>query len=489
MKSGFGVKMRIAIALAMVLAMVGVASVGAQGGLTYTSSIQVVNLESTTATIDIYYYNPDGSQAGTLTGETIAGNSSKSYFPLLGVDPGFKGSVVISSDKEIAAITNMVTTDYTFNASTAGFSSGATTFNLPLVMCNNGGFNTFFSVQNTSPDTAAHITINYIPGSAGAAGVSETATIQPGAAASFDQAVGSPTKDCDDLKGGSTKFVGSAVISSDQPVVATLMQLNTTSFRVLMGYNGFVTGSPTVKLPLLMSNNSGFYTSVNVQNVGGGTTDVTIDYSANTAGAFDPANEVFSLGPGQGKAIIQNGAPPANGSTVNTWTGQKYVGAATVTNSNAQNLVVIVNEVSPGGSGRGPYGSSYEGFNPSTATANITAPLIMSNNGGFYTSIQVQNTGGSTCASVTIDYGINVGTGGVFNPANENFSINAGMTKVVIQDGAPPGNGSTVNNWVGVGKYVGSAEISAPGCTIVAIINEFANASGDRLMSYDGFNH
>ncbi len=489
MKSGFGVKMRVAIALAMVLAMVGAASVGAQGGLTYTSSIQVVNLESTLATIDFYYYNPDGSQAGTLPGETLAGNASKTYFPLLGVDPGFKGSVVISSDKEIAAITNLVTTDYSFNASTTGFSSGATSFFLPLIMCNNSGFNTFFSVQNTSPDTAAHITINYIPGSAGASGVSETATIQPGAAASFDQAVGSPTKDCADLQGGSGKFIGSATITSDQPVVATVMQLNTTSFRILMGFNGFASGSPSISLPLIMANNSGFYTSMQIQNIGGATTNVTVDYSANTAGVFDPANETFSLDPGEAKTIIQNGAPPANGSA-NTWLGAgRYIGGATITNSAAQNLVAMVNQASSGGGGLGPFGSSYEGFNPASATTNVSAPLIMANNNGYYTSIQVQNVGGSTCATVTIDYGPNVAAGGTFSPANEVFSLASGSSKTVIQNSNPPSNGSLVNDWRGVGRYIGSAEISAPGCSILAIVNEFANASGDRLMTYDGFNH
>lgn len=489
MKSGFGVKMRVAIALAMVLAMVGIANVGAQGGLTYTSSIQVVNLESTTATIDLYYYNPDGTQAGTLPGETVNGNSSKTYYPLLGVDPGFKGSVVISSDKQIAAITNLVTTDYAFNASMTGFSAGAPDFNLPLIMCNNSGFNTFFSVQNTSPDTDAHITINYIPGSFGASGVSETATIAPGAAASFDQTAGSTTKNCDDLKGTDTRFIGSATISSDQPVVATVMQLNTTSFRILMGYNGFASGSSSISMPLIMANNNSFYTSMQIQNIGGSATNVTVDYSANTGGAFDPANETFSLAPGEAKTIIQNGAPPANGSANNWSTAGRYIGGASVTNSADQPLVAMVNQASPGTGSTGPFGSSYEGFDPTLATANVSAPLIMGNNSGYYTSIQTQNVGGSTCATVTIDYGANVATGGTFNPANEVFSLAAGASKTIIQNGAPPANGSTVNNWTGVGRYIGSAEVSAPGCSILAIVNEFANASGDRLMTYDGFNH
>jgi hypothetical protein len=477
-------QIRIALVLALVIAMISVGGAKAVAGLTFTTGIQIVNLESTTATITLNYYDSaTGNLVATVPAagdpaQTIAGNSSKTYYPLIGVSAGFNGSMVISSDKQIAAISNLITPDYLYGAATTSFNAGSQTFNLPLVMCNNNGFNTFFNVQNAGSNDA-HITINYTPGSDGVSG-SEPATIKPGAAKTFDQSVGSSTVNCSTLAGPSGKFIGSATISSDVNIVASVMQLNTTtSFRVMMGYNGIASGSTIINAPLIMANNNGFYTGIQIQNTGADPTTVTISYSPNTAGSFTPTNDTCSLAANESCTRIQNSGQ---------WTG-KYIGAATITNSAGQPLVAIVNQVSEGGGGVGPFGSSYEGFAPTSATSSVIAPLIMSNNSGFYTGIQVQNVGGSSCASVTITYGPNTALGGSFNPADEVFSLDAGASKTIIQNANFPNNGSTVNNWTGVGKYIGSADISAPGCSIVAIINEVAMNAGDNFYTYDGFNH
>ena len=59
-------------------------------------------------------------------------------------------------------------------------------------------------------------------------------------------------------------------------------------------------------------------------------------------------------------------------------------------------------------------GNAYEGFSPSGTTATALAPLIMANNSGFYTGIQVQNVGTGPC-DVTIAYS----PGASFTPAND----------------------------------------------------------------------
>ncbi|HUF37324.1 MAG TPA: hypothetical protein VMN57_02265 [Anaerolineales bacterium] len=465
-------KKLILLVAALVLALLVPAAVMAQspGGLAYTSGVQVVNLDSTTASIGLTYYNQDGSVATTFP-DTIAGNGSKTYFPIQ-ADVGFNGSLVISSNKPITAIANTVTTDFKYGAATTSFSAGATTVNLPLIMCNNSGFNTWFNVQNTHPTENANITINYAPGVSGVGG-SENASIPPGAAKTFNQATGSSTKNCSTL--GPT-FIGSASVTSNHPVVATVMQLNTTSFATLLGYNGFISaGSTSVVVPLVMAQNSGFFSGIQIQNVDGSSTDVTIVYAPNqVANGFQPANETCNgLGAGDSCTLIQAGGQ---------WT-QTYIGSATITGS--QNLVATVNQISLGNPNAGPYGTSYEGFNPATATSNIATPLIMSNNSGYFTGIQVMNVGGGACASVTIDYGPN--SGGPFNPVNEVFSLGAGESHSVLQTGSPPGNGGA-NTW-GANKYIGSAQISAPGCSIVATVNELAIKKGDNFFTYIGYNH
>lgn len=443
---------------------------GGPGGLSYTSGVQVVNLDSGTATVGLTYFDQSGNIVTTFN-DTIAGNSSVTYFPIH-APVGFNGSLVVSSDKPITAIANTVSTDFKYGAATNSFSAGSTSISLPLIMCNNSGFNTWFNVQNTGSSTA-NITINYTAGSNGVNG-SESTTIEPGASKTFDQAAGSGTKNCSTL--GNPKFIGSATVTSDQPVVASVMELNTTTSPTLLGYNSFSGGSTTVVAPLIMANNSGFFTSLNIQNAGGSTTTVTVDYTPNqVANGFEPANSTCSnLAPGASCNVLQTGGQ---------WT-QQYIGAATVTAS--EDLVVIVNSVRLSGGATGPFGASYEGFDPATATSDATAALIMSNNSGYFTSVQVMNVGGGACPSVTIDYSPNLA--GAFQPQDEVFSLAAGANKSILQTGSVPGNGSTVNNW-GTNKYIGSAEVSAPGCQIVTVMVELGLKKGDNEFIYNGLNH
>jgi hypothetical protein len=151
-------------------------------------------------------------------------------------------------------------------------------------------------------------------------------------------------------------------------------------------------------------------------------------------------------------------------------------------------LVAIVNQVSPGsGTSWGPFGTSYEGFNPATASDKISMPLIMANNNGFYTSVQILNASGSSCPTVSVNYTSNVVTGGN-NPVNESFSLAGNTSKTIFQNSVPPANGSA-NNWNTVGRYIGGAEVSAPGCSVIAIVNQVRFTSGDNFLTYIGFNH
>jgi hypothetical protein len=458
------------IAVVLLVPTLAMAQTASPGGLAYTSGVQVVNLDAATATIGLTYYNQDGTTA-TAVGDTIAGNSSKTYFPIH-APVGFNGSLVVSSDKPITAIANTVTTDFKYGAATTSFSAGSTAVNLPLIMCNNSGFNTWFNIQNAGTSTAS-VTITYVPGTNGT-GDSESTSIAPGAAKTFNQAPGSSTVNCDDI--GDPKFIGSATVTSNQPVVATVMQLNTSSFATLLGYNGFTgTGSTTVVAPLVMAQNSGFFSGIQIQNVGNSSTTVTVDYAPNQVpNGFEPANDTCSgVASGGSCTLLQSGGQ---------WTMQ-YIGSATITAS--EELVATINQISLGNPNSGPYGTSYEGFDPSAATDSISTPLIMSNNSGYFTGIQVMNVGGGACASVVIDYGPN--SGGAFNPVNESFALASGESHSVLQTGSPPANGGS-NTW-GTNKYIGSAQISAPGCTIVATVNELAIKKGDNFFTYIGFNH
>lgn len=480
------VRLAVLAALLLSVATVGLASAqgevaGIDAAVTYSSGFQVQNLEAADAQVQLEFYKQDGTLAISPAPQyTIPANGSKTFFPIDGLTAGFNGSLVILSDKEVRAVSNLLGSGPgNYFAATNGFQAGSTTVSLPLIMCNNSGFNTFFNVQNAG-DAQATVNITYVPGSNGTGGVTESATIEKGAAKTFDQTEGSTTKNCVQLKDGSGKFIGSATLTSNQPIVASVMQLNTGGFKVLMGYGGFTGGSPTVALPLVMANNSGYYTGIQVQNAGSQATDVTIAYSTNTAGANTPQAETFNLAAGASKTILQAGTAAQSGSKNDWTTFGRYIGGATITNTAGQNLVAIVNQVRPSPA----LGSAYEGFNPATATSKISAALIMSNNSSYYTGIQVQNVSAGN-VQVTVTYGPN--TAGSFAPAAETFALAAGASKTIIQSGNSPANGSQ-QNWTQ--KYVGSATITATGGNIVAIVNQVSTTvAGDQFATSDAFNY
>lgn len=420
--------------------------------ITWTSGFQVQNLSSAAAAdIFIYYYNQDGSEAIAPVWDTIPAMSSKSYYPIHAAD-GFNGSVVVESTEPVVAIANTLGNNPQYMASTESFAAGSTAVNLPLIMRGNAGYYTWFNVQNAGTSNAT-VTVEYIAGSAGSNYTAPAVVIAPGAAHTFSQ---------HDLADIGTTFVGSARITSDVPVVATVMQVGET-YKNMMGYNGFTAGSTAVSLPVVMSNNNGFYTGFQVQNVGGADAHVTVTFGSPILGTLNPVPEMATIPAGGSASFFQNSGQFAT---------EKYVGSATITSD--QPVVAIVNQVLMGAV---VLGTAYNGFDPAGATNQVSAPLIMANNSGFYTGIQVMNVGGAA-VEVTVDYGANLA--GTFDPANEVVTIQPGDSYNSIQnDGVWTGN-----------KYVGSLSVSAAaGSQIVMIVNEFLASSYDTFMTYNGFNY
>ena len=269
--------------LALILLLVLVSSVVVSGqGITYDTGFQVQNLGTAQANITVTYYNQDGSVAASVA-DTIAAGGSKTYYPLTAVPDGFNGSVVITSDQPVAAIANELGNAGAYGASYAGFSAGATEVNLPLIMRANGGFDTWFNVQNAGT-ADANVTVAYTPGAHGSP-YTEMATIKPGAAHTFDQA---------GLTALGTRFVGSAKVTSNQPVVATCNQVGPTT---LLAFDGFTAGSLYPAFPLVIFNSAGFVTGIQLMNIGTACTDVTISYFPSLAGTpFTETRRVCPVG-------------------------------------------------------------------------------------------------------------------------------------------------------------------------------------------------
>lgn len=425
------------ISLVLLLALVGPVAVSGQG-ITYDCGFQVQNLGTSQATITVTYYNKDGSIAASKTYDVAVGGS-KLFYPLSDVSDGFDGSVVISSNQPVAAIVNELGNSGAYGASYAGFSDGATTMNLPLIMRNNGGFNTWFNVQNAGT-ADANVTVTYTAGSHGY-DASQTATIKPGAAHTFDQATFATLGD---------KFVGSAKVTSNRPIVATCNQVGPTT---LLAYDGFADGSLYPSMPLVNCNNAGYITGVQIMNIGTAATNVTVSYTASLAGTDTTETINIAAGGSETFALFKF--------------TDKFVGSAAVTgNSASQKLVVVVNQLNSGAN----KGAAYGGFDPAMATDKVSAPLAMAHNGGYYTAVTVQNVGTSS-TTATITYSDSTAT--------ESKTLVAGESWPIDQN---THFGST---------YVGSATVTASaGGKIIAMVNELNNAAtGDAFLVYEAFNY
>jgi len=450
--------------LALVLALMLILSmtVSAQN-ITYNTGFMIQNLSDQEATVSVTFYDKSGNVVGNAQHTyTIAAHGSQSVYPLPDDIPsGFDGSVVISSSQPVAAVVNELGNGSQFQASYVGFAAGANTIYLPRIDRANGGNTTWFNVQNAG-SADAQVTVTYQPGVAGNA-TTETATIKPGAAKTFDQASNAAL---------GNRFAGAAkvVCTNGQPVVATC---NVVSASYLMAYDGFVAGSTELSMPLINYQPAkGLVTGIKIMNIGSQETTVTVHYvpSAGISGnATSPVDETHAIAAGQSV----NFAYPffSTGGTYTT----KFVGSGSVSasgNSASQLLVAVVNQTDLTTN----KGTAYDAFNPTSGTASVSFPTVMAKNGIMYTGLNVQNVG-TSAATVTIAFTPLPGKG-YANPPAVQKELQPGETYSLIQGDSF----STV-------KWVGSAVASVSGGKIIGVCNETGSSATDTMMTYEGINY
>lgn len=410
-------------------------------GVTYTSGFNLQNLGTTTANIVVDFYNQDGTVAYSLP-DTIPAQQMKIYFPLSGVPANFNGSAVVSSDQQVAAITNVLGNNGQRGDSYAGAAAGGTTISLPLVMKGNYNNDTWFNVQNTGGSDAT-VTVAYAPGTC-----TETKTVKAGAAATFDQSANACL---------GTKFLGAAKVTSTQPVAVVVMEVGTYN---LLSYAGFTSAAQKPVMPLIMSNNYGNFTGASIMNTGSSDTTVDVSYTPAAGQPGTACTESHLVPAGQSLTF---GYP-----TMPAGCGPKFVGSGVVTGNSAnQPLAVIVNQLNNNGNA-----SAYNAFDPAKATAHVSLPLVMDRNYGLYTGISIVNMG-TQATNVTCTF------------SNTSYQIQGAL--------AVGGSITEVQlNKIAAG-YTGGGTCTATGGDqkISAIVNQVKSApvNNDVLFTYPGFNY
>jgi len=448
------VRFTILIVLAVLAAVPLTAS--AQGPITYTTGFQVANLDmAQDATVVIEYYDQDG-RLNTTFNDVIPKGENRTYYPIHPAE-GFNGSVVVSSDRQIAAIVNILGDGGDFGgASYSGFTRGANTSYIPLVLRNYYGIYTWFNVQNTS-STAAEVTVTYAGSPTPTC--TESATIPPWAAHTFRQ------KDSSCLRDG---FIGAATVTANQEIAVTVVEYDSKS---LLSYDGFTTlGSVDPTMPLVSHGYYNSRTGIQIQNTGSQNTDVTVTYTPSRGFPGQQCSETKTIPAGQSVnfgdiALFERPDQPCGPMSGPAGT-VGFVGSARVTrNSNNQTLVAIVNSVNRGK----PDAAAYSGFDTAQATAHLNMPLIMDRNYGIFTGISIAN----------------VGT----QPTTVRCTFSG--TTYTVEQLVQPGEGLTDVQLNKIrDRYVGTANCTATGgdAKIVGVVSQLGGR-GDKLLIYEAINY
>ncbi len=374
--------------LVLIVLVLGVSGVTPQPAaaqkFTYTSGIQLMNVSTSPGTVSFTYYNTStGLQEGSVATDTIAAGESKNYYPH--PNPGFSGSLVISSDVEMAAVSNIQTPDGSARASYIGVNAGSNSVYLPTLMTKNGQNDTWISIQNTGGSDAT-VSIDY---SDCTSGEPTGIVIKSGASKQINNA----TETCHSSK------IFSGVITSNQPVAAVVLQEKP---GVMYAYTGLTnTGSTNPVMPTVTFNNSNNQTGIQIQNTGGSSTNVTITYVPALVGGFGSScTETQTVAAGAsvtfGWPAFVSPAPAGYTGSSTCVRGTKFLGSAKVTaNSANMTLNSVVNQAKYGTSRAG----AYTAFAQTAGTPKVVFPLIFDRRGNsakLITAFNLINLGPST---------------------------------------------------------------------------------------------
>ena len=313
--------------------------------------------------------------------------------------------------------------------------------NFPLIMKDANGWNTSFTVQNTTQGPAS-LTVDFYDED-GRLVHSFSGTLP---------AFGSVTYEPTRLPGLRSGFVGAAVVRSDAALSGVVNEDRVGRDRLT--YEGFTSGADAVWAPLLMRHYNGWNTGIQIQNLGTAPTAARVTYT--TRAASEPvAITTVAIPPFASRTLYQ----PADDRIPSDW-----VGSAMIESLGDQPLAAIVNQVN----GAGP-GMSYVGV--TRPSSPIFAPLLFKNANGWNTGLQVQNAS-SQAANLEASFASNRGNGG---PWVENMGAGPGASATFYQ----PANSQLPEGFVGAGVVSSNARQALGG-----VVNEVRSGS-TMATAYD----
>lgn len=455
--------------VALMLVLVAVPVVGAQGGGNWDSSFTVINLGTGDATVTVTFYDEAGNPVtpsdlggGTTNPFVVAAGASKEIlvFQVVGLSSG-RYSVVLSADQPVAAIANLTNTISgtapSFNGSYSGFEDvGQMDVFMPAINQGYYGWNSHASVQNL---TGAALDVTFDIYTEGTNSVCYTDTQNVAAYASWHIDVSALTlTGCDANADG---FNGAGQFSA-LGAIGAIDNQTADAYGMTVTYRGFTGGAETIYVPALYYLYYGWFSSINVQNVGAAATDITITYSDSaapvTCAAVAPGAGCFALN------LIESGH------------SEKF--SAVITGAAGSSLVAVAQAGTTVESGLNQ-AFAYEAF--LAGGTGYGLPLTMDMYYGWFTSFTMQNLG---AADVLVDYSYAPDASVSFAGAACQATVPANGNLEIVQ---------TTDTCVDLpAGYHGGVTLAVNGAgEIIAIVSQnnvdmMSAAPGDWSMSYDG---
>jgi hypothetical protein len=483
MKKAIGIA-AVVLFMSLIVTAVVLASGGPPGGGFYSGQT-LQNIGTTTANVVVTAYD-SASSAQYSRNYTIPVGSSITFFAgdITGVPTGFQGSAVVSSDQPLKAIVNV-----TNKLGSAGGVSGGTaaaqyrgvdssntgtTLSFPLAKQNFGNKTSAFYIQNagsasavftatflmgTSPTDAAPVTYNFT-----------SALLAPGQMAVIVAADATVP----------TSKIGSLTVNSAQPLAGTVLEYVTAESPalILQGTTGFTPNDydSHILFPVVKKQLGGRSTGLQVQNVTGGSVDVTMVYfGASGACAGNVYTETArTLATKASTTYLDSAILPS---------GCLASASATATG----NIAGLVNEAFipfPSPNSALQRATTYAAFPASSATTKVVAPVFKQDLGGKRTGLSIQNVG-TSAATATVVFQV-----GTTTYTYNNLSIPVGGSALLLNMADTAGY--PLANWTG-GTALPNGKLAAVTVTadqpIIAIANEapLAGTVQDNI-NYEAFN-
>ncbi len=183
---------------------------------------------------------------------------------------------------------------------------------------------------------------------------------------------------------------GTAVMSSDQPLASTLVQLpQSTTVKIYPMSNGFSQGTPRSMIATVLKNTFGVNTKFSVQNAGTTPTTATINFYNTSAVLVHTVNQEIQPGAG---LHVDAGTLAALGSSFNGSVAIETTGGTGSIVSSAMELDY--------GSGVGA--KAFEGVGQGSLV--VYMPSAVCQNSGMNSAFAVQNTHLSNSTNITVEY-------------------------------------------------------------------------------------